>query len=295
MRYKADYIGYELGNFLHPRYQGHEKCDVFFLLLQNPAPDKDADTFCAKLGKTRYLDVPFYVDCLKVLVYFEVDGGQFSVHPINLKTKKDGTKYFDAEAFLKQMGVEHEMADTSDYRYFKSRLRESRREIIMKEDFSEFSIIHRRISADDFESLAVHKNTRDALKNMYFLTTRAFSNVVNYRWIECFATEEELKEYLKNEFSGTDGDEITGYTIAQLMEGKSFNQSHRMGGGTTVTHVQVIHNSNLTALYRFLDSSELRDDNGEPIQLSLYLKKANSYKDIENVICVFNESCENYW
>ena len=72
MGYKADYIGYELGNFLHPRYQGHEKCDVFFLLLQNPNPNKEADTFCVKLGKSRYWDIPLFVDCLKVLVYFEV-------------------------------------------------------------------------------------------------------------------------------------------------------------------------------------------------------------------------------
>lgn len=66
MRYKADYVGYELGNFLPPDYRGHENCDVFFLLLQNPSPDTKAETFSVRLGKTRYLDDPFSSDCLKV-------------------------------------------------------------------------------------------------------------------------------------------------------------------------------------------------------------------------------------
>ena len=101
--------------------------------------------------------------------------------------------------------------------------------------------------------------------------------------------------YIKNEFSATDGNEITGYTLAQLMEGKSYEQSHRMGCGTTLIHVQVIHNSNLSDLYWFLDSSELEDANGEPIRLSSYLQKANSFKEIENVIGMFNDSCENCW
>lgn len=295
MRYKADYIGYELGYFLLPDYTGHEKCDVFFLLLQNPIPDTNAETFGIRLGKTRSLDAPFYSDCLMVLVYLAVDGGRFSVYPVNLKEKKDGSKYFDAESFLKQMGIEYKPADTAGYRYFKRRLRESRREIIMKEDSDEFSIIHRRINADDFESLTVHRNTKDALKSAYFLTIRAFDRKVNYREIMCFATEEELKDYIKNEFSATDGEEIASYTIAQLMEGKSYEQGHRMGAGTTRIHVQVIHDSNLVALYRFLDSAELEDDDGEPVRLSSYLQKANSFENIEEVIFAFNESCENYW
>ena len=45
----------------------------------------------------------------------------------------------------------YKVTDTSYYRYFKSRLRENRREIINDEDPSEFAIIHRRINADDFE------------------------------------------------------------------------------------------------------------------------------------------------
>ena len=56
MRYEANYIGYELGNFLPPDYQGHEKCDVFFLLLQNLMPNRSVDTFCIKLGKSRFLE-----------------------------------------------------------------------------------------------------------------------------------------------------------------------------------------------------------------------------------------------
>lgn len=295
MRYEADYIGYELGNFLLPDYRGHEKCDVFFLLLQKPIPNTNAESFYVKLGKTRYLEGPFYSDCLKVLVYFAVDGGQFSVHPINLQTRKDRISFFDAESFLLQRGVEHKLVDISHYRYFKSRLSDCRREIIIKEDFSEFSIIHRRINADDFESLTVHRNTKDVLKNTFFLTIRAISNNASYHWVECFATEKELTDYLKNDFGGTDGEEILGYTIAQLMNGKSYQQSQRMGAGTIRTHVQVIHNTNLAALYRFLDSAGLENNNGEQVCLSQYLQKANSFQDIVDVICTFNEACDNYW
>lgn len=163
MHYKSDYIGYELGNFLLPDYKGHENCDAFFLLLQNPSPDINADTFCVKLGKARYLDGPFYSDCLRVLIYCEVDGGCFSIYHINLKTKKEGSRYFDAESFLNQLSVEYKVTDTSHYRYFKSRLHESRREIIINEDSSEFAIIHRRINADDFELLSVHRNMRASI------------------------------------------------------------------------------------------------------------------------------------
>lgn len=38
MKYEANYIGYELGNFLPPDYQGHEKCDVFFCYCRIQCP-----------------------------------------------------------------------------------------------------------------------------------------------------------------------------------------------------------------------------------------------------------------
>lgn len=119
--------------------------------------------------------------------------------------------------------------------------------------------------------------------------------MVSYRDIKCFATEEGLKNYLKYDFSGTDGEEIVNRTISKLMKGMSYKQSHHMGTGTTLTHVQFIHNKNLTDLYRFLDSVELEDDDGEPSRLSQRLQKANSFEDIQNIILKFNESCENYW
>lgn len=293
--YKANYIGYELGNFLLPDYKGHEKCDVFFLLLQNPKPADDCETFTVKLGKTRGLNDEFFADCLKVLIYLERDGGQFSIHPVELKTKNDGTKYFDAESFLNQIGIEYKAVDTHNYRYFKARLYKYRKELIIKEDASEFSVIHRRINADDVESLIVHRNTKNVLKDAYFLTLYAKDRLVSYREVLYFATEEELLEYIREEFSATDGASIIGYTVDQLMKGASYEQGHRQGTETTTFDVRVIHNTNLSFLYNFLDTIEFEDDDEIDMPLSYYLREAKSVDDIENVVCLFNDSCENYW
>lgn len=162
MEYKANYIGYELGNFLPPMYKGCEKAGVFFLLLQKPISN-DGETFSVKLGKTRFLDGFFYTDCLKVLVYLCSNGGQFNIYNIELKKRRNGTKYFDAVDFLNQLGIAYEISDTANYRYFKSKLYESRGELILNEGESKFSVIHRRINADDYERLSIYYNCEEIL------------------------------------------------------------------------------------------------------------------------------------
>ena len=162
MKYLADYIGYELGHFLLPKYSGAENCNVFFLLLQTPEQTGDAQPFRVKLGNSRFLKGNFCDDCLKVLLYFGTNGGMFSIFDIELKTHSDGTRFFDAVAFLNQIGVEYEMTDLKHYRYFSARLQQYAKEIIIQEEnLSSFSIIHREINEDDYERLNVYKNVSD--------------------------------------------------------------------------------------------------------------------------------------
>lgn len=157
-RYEENCIGYELGNFLPPKYKGSEKCEMFFLLLQNPNPDKESEDFLVKLGKTRFLDGGFKSDCLKALVYLALGEGQLAIYDLKLSTRKNGTKYFDAVFFLEPLGIEYSMCDTWHYRYFKSRLhkREVKKEIVLKEDNKVVQIIDRRINADDYERIRTY-------------------------------------------------------------------------------------------------------------------------------------------
>lgn len=133
------------------------------------------------------------------------------------------------------------------------------------------------------------------LNSAYFFIEQAFDDATDYQRIECFATEEKLKNYIECEFSTTDRAETVNCSIAGLMEGRVFMQSHRMGCGTTRHHVQVIHDTNLSVLYKLLDSAEFLDEDDEPISLSSYLKEAESLEEIEDIIDAFNESRENSW
>lgn len=159
-RYIENYIGYELGYFLSPKYKGSENCELFFLLLQNPNPNQNSENFFVKLGKTRFLNGDFKADCQKVLVYLSTENEQFTIYNIELSTNKNGEKYFDAVSFLDTLEIEYSLCDTSHYRYFKSNLRGSRvrKELILHENNTKFSVINRRINADDCESLTTYYN-----------------------------------------------------------------------------------------------------------------------------------------
>lgn len=297
MRHIADHIGYELGNFLPPRYSGYEKSDVFFLLLQNPTPNYSTEKFSVKLGKTRFLNGEFYTDCLKALLYFAIDGGRFFICDIQLNVKKDGSKFFDAIAFLDQMGVEYEVSDVSHYRYFKSRLYECKRELILNEDPSKFFIIRRRISPDDFERVEAHYNhEKSILQQGFFLLTNAHNPpLIEYRWIEYFRTKKELIEYIQHEYSGTDAEIITMYSFSELLNGQMYKVEHRQGAALSDIYITIIHDTNLDKLYRFLDCAEVTDDEGNTICLSEHMKAAENTDEILEIICIFNESQDNYW
>ena len=134
------------------------------------------------------------------------------------------------------------------------------------------------------------------LKDAYFLVVQADDDhFVSYCEISYFRSEKSLLAYMEADFRGTDAEEILNYTVPQLLEGQTYEQSQRMGSGTVTTHVQVFHSSNLRLLYRLLDSVEIDDEDGERLFLSSYLKNAEDPEDIEEVISVFNEARENYW
>lgn len=306
MRYEANYIGYELGNFLPPEYQGHEKCDVFFLLLQNPIPNRNAETFCVKLGKSRFLDGNFYADCLKVLIYFEIGGGQFSVQDIALNKKRDGTKYFDAIAFLNQMGVEYQISDTAHYRYFKSRLHESKRELILEENESKFHIIMRRINADDFELLNTHYNhhshkanlvkrngdaiARALFEKLFFILIYADEPpYAEYRELYCVESEDALWEYLSYNYEV----EKSRTTLKKLKTGYIYENEMRQGVGKYDVLIKVFHEDNIFDLMDYL--YEAQDDKVSKCILFEHLKSAENIEEIQEVLSVYNDSFENYW
>lgn len=306
MKYEANYIGYELGNFLPPGYQGNEKCDVFFLLLQNPMPNRSADTFCVKLGKSRFLDGCFYADCLKALIYFEIDGGQFFVYDIELNIKRDGTKYFDAISFLNQMGVEYRINDIAHYRYFKSRLRESRRELILEENESKFHIIKRRINADDFERLKTYYNHHthkanlksgggDAIagalfaKLFFILTYVENPPYAEYRELHCVESESALWENLNHNC----GIEEANVTLRKLKNGYIYENEARQGAGKYNVLIKVFHGENIFDLMDYL--YEAQDDVIKECLLFERLKSADDIEEIQEILSIYNDSFENYW
>lgn len=306
MKYEANYIGYELGNFLPPSYQGNEKCDVFFLLLQNPMPNRGADTFCVKLGKSRFLDGCFYADCLKALIYFEIDGGQFFVYDIELNTKRDGTKYFDAISFLDQMGVEYRINDIANYRYFKPRLQESRRELILEENESKFHIIKRRINADDFERLKTYYNHHTHKANLKSSTEDAMAGVLfaklffiliyvenppyaEYRELHCVESEGALWEYLNYNC----GIKEANKTLKKLKNGYTYENETRQGAGKYDVLIKVFHEENIFDLMDYL--YEAQDDVIKECILFERLKSADDVEEIQEILSIYNDSFENYW
>lgn len=295
MYYKPNYIGYELGYYLLPKYKGYKNCDFFFVLLQNPYPDENAEQFSVKLGKTRSLDGKFYADCKKVLVYLTIDDGVFTVYDIELKRKKDGTLFFDAVAFLEQLNIEYEMRDTSNYRHFKARLDEKKLELILQDDNSQVSIIHRRICADDVETIKDYKNNKikSLLQKGYFLIVYASDHRINYHTVEYFRSENDVKEYIYNNYSGTAGEIVTTYSISELLQGQCYQLGSRFGTCKSNVHIVLVHDANLPFLYRFIDGTER--ENGEKIILSEHLKTAMNETEIKRIIDIYNDLQENYW
>ena len=296
MDYKS-YIGYELGHFLMPRYEGYHGGEVFFLLLQNIYSDPDAEEFFIKLGKTRLLGGDFHSDCLKVLLYLKCnDDEQFSIHNIEMTSNKDGRKVFDAVGFLDEMGIAYEANDTSHYRYFKSRLYQKAREIRINTDKDFFAVVHKPIDADDYEKIHVfHNYTSELLQQGFFLLTSASDRMINYHNIEYFQTEEELIRFIKDEYEHTDSEIVTTYSLSDLLQGQQYSIEPRQGTLQSSINVLLVHITNLYKLFRFLDEVKISDKKGNPVQLSSLIKSAKDPASISKIIDIYNGCQDNYW
>lgn len=299
VRAVADYFGYELGNFLLPKYPEWEGCDVFFLLLQHTIRENAQEKFSIKLGKTRWLSGDFYSDCLKVLVYLETGGGKYDIYDIDLKKKKDGTRFFDASPFLDNLGIEYEPVDTSHYRYFKSRLDEYRKELVIDDAEGSFSIIDRPINADDYESLRTFYNKaaipKRLLRNGYFLIQFAKDRLIDYRSLLFFNNEQEMKEYIRFEFEGTSADSVTTFSTSDLLAGQTYDIDHRHGIHISQGHIILIHDSNLQKLYQFVDETDITDRDGNVVLFSDLLNKAKTADEIDRIVALFNDMQDNTW
>lgn len=299
MDHQIEYWAYELGAFLVPE---EDPIGNFFLLLQNPVHYcENGQGFMVKLGKYRYLDGEFQASCRKVLVY-RADKASFTLCDIELEQRKDGTRYFDAVAFLDALGLKYRMNDTSHYRYFKARLYKSIQHLKLDESAQKVGLIQKAISEDDRDVIRWYPCSRAGAEEnvlsfaetgFYFLS---FSNsaVTNYRNLIYCSTEKELREYLRDDFGATDGAEIVNYPLERLLEGVEYEAERRMGCGTDVVHCQAFHGE-LRRFYRILDQAEVFHVNGEPLKLSRYLQRAKTEAEIKKIVDAYNAAWENVW
>lgn len=311
MRYNEDYKGYELGHYVTPRYKGYDG-GLFFLLLMdpnvNPYKDYDGEKFLIRLGKTRYLSQPFFtMDCTKVLLYLNINGGSFEVYDITFKQKKDGTKYFDAIEFLTKLNIQYEENTASGYRYFKSRHRECFHSLILQENDDKFSEIQWAINADDHNRLCtyykkcqmssitpVSSSQTDGriLMKGYYLVEQSVSTKVSYRNVAFAPTVQEIMQYFRNEFlySSVDTGMVESCSESTLMNGIILGAGQR-----DEVRIQLVHEANIDELLSFMDETLIHDDNGDIVKFSDIMNDAESFDEIREIINDFNWMQDNVW
>ena len=138
-------------------------------------------------------------------------------------------------------------------------------------------------------------NQNSILQQGYFLIEYASDPITNYHHIEYCSTEEEVLEYIKNEFEASAADIVTTYTIPELIKGKDYPIEHHMGVAISQGYIQLVHGTNLHILYRFLDDLRVSDRKGNAVRLSDVIQKANTTQKISYIIENYNDSQDNYW
>jgi len=137
---------------------------------------------------------------------------------------------------------------------------------------------------------------KSILQQGFFLMTNAYDPpLIEYRSIEYFRTMEELCECIQHEYSGTNAEIVTTYSFPELLNGQVYKIEHRQGTSLSDICITLVHDRNLDKLYRFLDCTEVTDDEGNAIYLSECMKTAEDANEISKIICIFNESQDNYW
>lgn len=129
----------------------------------------------------------------------------------------------------------------------------------------------------------------------YFLMIEATGGGVDYHEIVYLRSEEEVHQYIRQEYEGTDAACVAAFSTGELLAGQVYSMSPRQGMGTARGKIMLAHGSYCKELYAYLDCVELEDEEGEPVFLSDFLKDAGTEEEIEEVIEIFNNGWDNIW
>lgn len=138
-------------------------------------------------------------------------------------------------------------------------------------------------------------NVMNSIKSCYFLIDWVESHTVNYHMMQFFENEDELQEYIEDEYRGTVADVVSKFTLDELMSGQTYSLEHRQGTGRDNMNIKLIHGDNWKSLDVFLDSATVFYKNGERAVLSELLYKAKSIKEIREIVEIYNCSWQNSW
>lgn len=128
-------------------------------------------------------------------------------------------------------------------------------------------------------------------KRAYFLVQSANDQIVCYHEIIVLWSLLEVIEYIMDEYSATAQAEVLGFSVNELLEGRTYEADNRMGAANKKWYIRLIHNRTLPSLFRLLEDIILEDGSS----LREIFSDVTSKEDIEDIIDCYNESQENVW
>jgi len=143
--------------------------------------------------------------------------------------------------------------------------------------------------------MKIYSSNSDILNNGYFLISDASDHLIEFHEIQYFQSKQELLEYIKNEYTATNAEEVTKYSLEELIEGQVYKIDHRQGMHQSEVRIVLVHSTNLILLFNALKKVEIEDEDGETVNLSAYMRDAESSEDIQEIIDIYNESFDCYW
>lgn len=127
----------------------------------------------------------------------------------------------------------------------------------------------------------------------YFLVVSASDHIVSYNEVVLRWSLLELIRYIVEEYSGTEHESVLDFSLNQLIDSQIYENGHKMGCTKTKYNIHLVHDKNLSLLYRYLKNVVVED--GEAHTLDMLFKEAETKEEIEDVIEYYNECQDNIW
>jgi len=143
--------------------------------------------------------------------------------------------------------------------------------------------------------MKIYFTNNNILNSGYFLISDASDHLTEFHEIQYFQSKQELLEYIKNEYTATSAEEVTRYSLKELIEGQVYKIYHRQGMQQSEVKIVLVHSTNLNILFNALKEVEIEDEDGDNVNLSVYIKNAESADDIQEIIDIYNEFFDYYW